>query len=314
MANNKVVIALGGNAIQTGNGATDIAQKQACYDTAKELANIIESGYQVVISHGNGPQVGNIVLQQEMSQTDKLPAMSLDTCGAMSEGMIGYWLQNALDQVFKEKEIRKQAATVITQVLVNPNDPAFNHPTKPIGSFYSQEEANAFEEFKGYVMIEDAGRGYRRVVPSPKPMDIVEKDIIKSLVDQQFIVIAGGGGGIPVIEHDNQLKGIEAVIDKDYASEKLAELIEADTLLILTAVEKVALDFGKHTQTNLDTLTINEALEYKEKGHFATGSMLPKVEAAMLFVESKPGRKAIITSLTHAFEALNGEAGTVITQ
>ncbi|MYL54290.1 carbamate kinase [Pontibacillus yanchengensis] len=312
MTKQKVVIALGGNAIQTGNGATAEDQKNACYQTAKQLAHISKLGHDIVITHGNGPQVGNIVLQQQLNQSEKLPAMPLDTCGAMSQGMIGYWLQNALYEVFQQEGINRTAATTVTQVVVDQNDPAFQHPTKPIGSFYDEAEAKELMEIKGYTMKEDAGRGYRRLVPSPKPLDIIEKDMIQFLVDHKFVVIAGGGGGIPVAKHEGKLIGVEAVIDKDLTTEKIAELIDADTLLILTAVEKIFLHFGSPQQQDLEQLTYEEAVTYKEQGHFAPGSMLPKVEAALAFVNSKPGRKAIITSLDKAYDAVLGKAGTTI--
>ncbi len=310
----KIVIALGGNAIQTGNGATADEQKLACLNTAKQLVKLIHEGHQLIIAHGNGPQVGNIVLQQQMNQSDKLPAMPLDTCGAMSQGMIGYWLQNALHQVFDENGIDKDVVTVVTQVLVDQNDPAFQNPTKPIGSFYTKEEAEQLVEAKGYKMKEDAGRGFRRVVPSPKPIDIIEKKAVIDLIESNNIVIASGGGGIPVSRENNQLIGVEAVIDKDFASEKLAELVEADILLILTAVENVAINFGKPNQKNLTSLSINEANQYINEGQFAPGSMLPKVQAAIQFVKSQEDRQAIITSLEHAYDAINGKTGTTIKQ
>ncbi|CAM3653159.1 carbamate kinase [Mesobacillus zeae] len=307
-----IVVALGGNAIQTGNGATAEEQKLACYNTAKQLVKLIKEGHKLVIAHGNGPQVGNIVLQQQMNQSDKLPAMPLDTCGAMSQGMIGYWLQNALYEVFHDEGIDKNAVTLVTQVLVDENDPAFENPTKPIGSFYTQEEADQLAKTKGYKMKEDAGRGYRRVVPSPKPLDIIEKKAIVDLIQSGNIVIASGGGGIPVSKDNSRLIGIEAVIDKDFASEKLAELVDADAFLVLTAVENVAINFGKPEQKNLENLSLAEANQYIEEGQFAPGSMLPKVQAAIQFAESGTGRKSYITSLEHAYDAIAGKTGTVI--
>ncbi|WP_042354475.1 carbamate kinase [Bacillus rubiinfantis] len=310
----KIVVALGGNAIQTGNGATAEDQKQACLNTAKQLVKLIQDGHKLIIAHGNGPQVGNIVLQQQMNQSDKLPAMPLDTCGAMSQGMIGYWLQNALYQVFAENGIDKNVVTLVTQVLVDENDPAFKNPTKPIGSFYTKEEADELSKSKGYTMKEDAGRGYRRVVPSPKPVDIIEKKAVTDLIESGNIVIASGGGGIPVSKENNKLVGVEAVIDKDFASEKLAELVDADALLVLTAVENVAINFGKPDQKNLTNLSVSDANKYIEEGQFAPGSMLPKVQAAIQFAESKKGRQAIITSLDHAYDAVNGKTGTIVAQ
>lgn len=307
-----IVVALGGNAIQTGNGATAEDQKQACLNTAKQLVKLIQDGHKLIIAHGNGPQVGNIVLQQQLNQSQKLPAMPLDTCGAMSQGMIGYWLQNAMYEVLHENGIDKNVVTLVTQVLVDKNDEAFKNPTKPIGSFYTKEEADKLIETKGYQMKEDAGRGFRRVVPSPKPIDIIEKKAIVDLIERDNIVIASGGGGIPVSLENNKLVGVEAVIDKDFASEKLAELVNADVLLILTAVENVAINFGKPNQENLTNLTIDKAKHYIEEGHFAPGSMLPKVEAAIQFAQSNENREAIITSLENAYEAVNGKTGTRI--
>jgi len=309
----KVIVALGGNAIQTGNGATAEDQQKACFETGQQIVKLIEAGYQVIVSHGNGPQVGNILLQQAAANSDKLPAMPLDTCGAMSQGMIGYWLQNALDEILAEKGLNKHTVTIVTQTLVDKNDPAFKNPTKPIGSFYSKEEADALTSERGYVMAQDAGRGFRRVVPSPQPIDIVEKAAVQALVDNDFVVIAGGGGGIPVTQEGNKLVGVEAVIDKDLASEKMAELLDAEYFLVLTAVEQVAINFGKPEQKNLSEVTVAEMKQYIAEQHFAPGSMLPKVEAAISFVESKPGRVALITSLEKAAEALNGTAGTRIT-
>ncbi|MGM9985872.1 MAG: carbamate kinase [Bacillaceae bacterium] len=312
--NNKIVIALGGNAIQTGNGATAEDQQLACYHTAEQLSSLIEEGYEIVVAHGNGPQVGNIVLQNQLSQSNKLPAMPLDTCGAMSQGMIGYWLQKSIHEVLSLKGITKDVATIVSQVVVDKHDEAFLNPTKPIGSFYTKEEAERLIKEKGYVMKEDAGRGFRRVVPSPKPIDIVEKNIIHQLIESGNVVVATGGGGIPVAIENGHYIGIEAVIDKDFASEKLAELIEADQLVILTAVERVAINYGKENEQWLSHLSIQEAEQYMEEGHFAPGSMLPKVQAAIMFAASKPGRRAIITSLDKALDAIAGKTGTVIEQ
>jgi carbamate kinase len=238
--------------------------------------------------------------------------MPLDTCGAMSQGMIGYWMQNAMDKVLKERGIKKNVVTVVTRVVVDQNDPAFLNPTKPIGPFYSEEEARKIMEETATFFKEDAGRGWRRVVPSPKPVSIREHSVINSLVQQGNIVIAVGGGGIPVIETENSLLGIEAVIDKDFASQKLAELVDADALIILTAVDNVYIDFNKPTQKKLADVSIEELNVYIEGGHFAAGSMLPKVEAAIKFAETNPDRKTIITSLDQAFNAIEGKAGTVI--
>lgn len=309
----KVVIALGGNALaEAGKPATAEAQYEAVLQTANHVADIIKAGYQVIVAHGNGPQVGRIVLQNEIASSET-PAMPFDVCGAMSQGYIGYHIQQGLSKVLREKGVEKEVATIVTQVVVDQNDPKFQNPSKPIGSFYSEEEARKLEKESGYVMKEDAGRGWRRVVASPMPVEIVELDAVKCLVDNDFVVVTVGGGGIPVIREANgDLTGVAAVIDKDLASEKLAEDLDADVLLILTAVEKVSLNFNTPEQKDLDTFTVAEAKEYIEAGHFAPGSMLPKIEAAVMFVESKPGRKAIITSLEKAEEALSGKAGTTL--
>ncbi|MBO2532286.1 carbamate kinase [Planifilum fulgidum] len=310
----KVVIALGGNALQKSKDqATAQAQQRACEQTAEQLLRIIKAGFNVVVTHGNGPQVGNIVLQQEAAATDRTPAMPLDTCGAMSQGMIGYWLQQAIDKSLADAGIPKRAATVITQTVVDPGDPAFRHPTKPIGPFYTEEEARRIMREKGYLFKEDAGRGWRRVVPSPRPVDIVEKDVIRELVENGHIVVCAGGGGIPVIRReDGSFEGVEAVIDKDLGAAKLAELVDADILLILTAVEKVAIHFRQPNQSELEEVTTDQLRRYMQEGHFAPGSMLPKVEATLQFADSRPGRTAVITSLEKGFDALLGKAGTRI--
>lgn len=312
MKKQKVVIALGGNAIQSGD-ATAEAQQLALEKTARQLVDFIEKGIDIIISHGNGPQVGNILLQQAAADSVKNPAMPLDTCGAMSQGMIGYWMQNAMDKVLKERCISKNVVTVVTRVVVDQNDPAFLNPTKPIGPFYNEDEAKRIMEETNTCFKEDAGRGWRRVVPSPKPVSIREHSVINSLVEQGNIVISVGGGGIPVVETDNGLLGIEAVIDKDFASQKLAELVDADALIILTAVDNVYIDFNKPTQKKLEDVSIEELQAYIASRHFAAGSMLPKVEAAINFAETSPDRKTIITSLDQAFNAMDGKAGTVVT-
>lgn len=311
MKRKKVVIALGGNAIQSGD-ATAEAQAFALEKTARQLVEFIEKGIDIIISHGNGPQVGNILLQQKAADSAKNPAMPLDTCGAMSQGMIGYWIQNAMDKVLKESGIVKNVVTVVTRVVVDPNDPAFLNPTKPIGPFYSEVVAKKMMTETESFFKEDAGRGWRRVVPSPKPVSIKEHSVIHSLVDQGNIVISVGGGGIPVIETKNGLLGIEAVIDKDFASQKLAELVGADALIILTAVDNVYIDFNKPTQKKLEDVTIEELYSYIESGQFAAGSMLPKVEAAINFAKMSPDRKTIITSLEQAVNAFDGKAGTIV--
>ena len=309
----KIVIALGGNALQeAGKPATAEAQLDVVEKTAEYIADIIEAGYKVVVAHGNGPQVGRIVLQNEYA-VPVTPAMPFDVCGAMSQGYIGYHIQQGLTKVLRSRGNKTEVATVVTQVLVDQNDPKFKNPSKPIGPFYTEEEAKAIAEEKGYVMKEDAGRGWRRVVASPVPVAIEEINAVKCLVDNGFITVTVGGGGIPVIRNEQgQLEGTAAVIDKDLASEKLAEDLDADALGILTAVEKVSINFKKPNQKDLDTLSIDEAKQYISEGHFAPGSMLPKIEAAVKFVESKPGRISIITSLDKAVEALAGKAGTTV--
>jgi carbamate kinase len=311
MKKERIVIALGGNAIQSGD-ATAEAQQEALKLTAKQLIEIIKLGYQVAITHGNGPQVGNILLQQINSDCNQTPAMPLDTCGAMSEGMIGYWLDNEIDVVLNKHKIDKDVVAIVTRVEVDPDDQAFENPSKPIGPFYTEEEAKRQMEETGAVFIEDAGRGWRRVVPSPTPISILEHRVIKNLVDNGNIVISAGGGGIPVYRKDGELIGVEAVIDKDYASEKLAELIDADILMILTGVDHVFVNYNQPNQQAIEEISVEEMKKYMKEGQFARGSMLPKVEAAVQFVESKPGRKAIITSLERAIDAISGICGTRI--
>lgn len=310
----RIVIALGGNAIQdAGKPATADVQLEACRKTAVSIVDIIEKGYDVVLAHGNGPQVGNILLQNEASDSDRTPAMPFDVCGAMSQGEIGYWLQQSIGDEIRKRGIEKHVCTVITQVVVDKDDDAFKNPTKPVGPFYTKEQSEAISKEKGYMMKEDAGRGYRRVVASPEPIDVVEKEPIKRLVESGVLTIAVGGGGIPVVHScDGTTKGVPAVIDKDLASEKLAEILDADILMILTAVEQVSLNYNKPNQVNLSSITTDEALEYIEKGHFAPGSMLPKIKSAVKFVQSKTGRRCIITSLDAANSALEGEKGTII--
>lgn len=309
----RIVIALGGNALQeSGKLATAQSQLEVVEKTSEYIADIINAGYDVVLAHGNGPQVGRIVLQNEHS-ADITPALPFDVCGAMSQGYIGYHMQQGLEKVLRHRGVNKRVATIVTQVVVDKNDPKFQNPSKPIGPFYTEEEAKRIEEEKGYTMKEDAGRGWRRVVASPNPIEIVELDAVKCLIDGGFIAITVGGGGIPVIKDENgNYVGTAAVIDKDLASERLAEDINADALVILTAVETVCINFGKPDQKALSCINTEEARKYIAEGHFAPGSMLPKVEAAIKFVESKPGRKAIITSLDKAVEALKGESGTTI--
>ena len=311
----KLVVALGGNALQeAGKPATAESQLEVVEKTSEFIADIIQQGYKVVLAHGNGPQVGRIVLQNEAA-CDVTPAMPFDVCGAMSQGMIGYHMQQALSKVLKKRGNDKKVATVVTQVVVSADDPMFKNPTKPIGPFYSEEEAKKIAEERGFVMKEDSGRGWRRVVASPKPVEIIEIDAVRCLLDNGFIPISVGGGGIPVVRDANgDIEGTAAVIDKDLASEKLAEELNADVLLILTAVEQVSINFKKPGEKKLDNITVAEAEKYIAEGHFAPGSMLPKVQAAIMFANSKPGRRAIITSLDMAVEALHSRAGTTITK
>ncbi|MDR1620275.1 MAG: carbamate kinase [Clostridiales bacterium] len=309
----RIVIALGGNALQqSGKPATAEAQLEVVENTAEYIADIIEKGYEVILAHGNGPQVGRIVIQNETAG-NVTPAMPFDVCGAMSQGMIGYHIQQGLGKVLKGRGSARQAVTIVTQVVVDSKDPKFKDPSKPVGPFYTEAEAKAIAAEKGYTMKEDAGRGWRRVVASPLPVEIVEIDAVKCLVENGFVTIAVGGGGVPVIRDGfGDLVGTAAVIDKDLASEKLAEDLDADSLVILTAVEKVSINYNKPDQKNLDVLSVADAKRYIQEGHFAPGSMLPKIEAALKFVESKPGRKTIITSLDKAVEALEGKAGTIL--
>lgn len=309
----KIVVALGGNALQSGNGpATAEAQLEVVKKTCEHIAEISGRGYEVAVVHGNGPQVGRILLASETAK-DVTPAMPFDVCGAMSQGYIGYHLQQALRFALKKRDRNVPVVTLATQVVVDENDPGFKNPTKPIGPFYSEEEAKAMVEEKGYSVKEDAGRGWRRVVASPIPKKIVEIDSVRKLWDTT-IVITCGGGGIPVIEKaDGSLEGVAAVIDKDFAAELLAEEIGADALMILTEVEKVAVNFNKPDQQDLAHMTYAEAEKHCADGQFAPGSMLPKVQAAMKFVKANPDKKAIITSLDRSIDALEGKTGTVIT-
>ena len=308
----KIVVALGGNALQSGKAEpTAEAQLKVVRNTCERIADISEMGYEVAVVHGNGPQVGRILLASETAK-DVTPAMPFDVCGAMSQGYIGYHLQQALKYALNKRNRNIPVATIATQMVVEANDPGFKNPTKPIGPFYTEEEAKALQEEKGYTMKEDAGRGWRRVVASPIPRKIVEIESVKQLWDST-IVITCGGGGIPVIENwDGSLEGVAAVIDKDFAAELLAEQVDADILMILTEVEKVAINFNKPDQQNLSHMSLKEAAQYCDEGQFAPGSMLPKVQACMKFVRAYPNKKAIITSLDKAIEALDGKTGTVI--
>ena len=309
----RIVIALGGNALQSKDSApTAEAQLEVVKRTSEFIAQISQRGYEMAVVHGNGPQVGRIVLASETAK-DVVPPMPFDVCGAMSQGYIGYHIQQALKYALNKRNRNYPVVSLTTQVVVDRRDPAFQTPSKPIGAFYTEEEARRLEREKGYTMKEDAGRGWRRVVPSPLPRRIVEIGAVRLLWDHA-IVITCGGGGVPVVENpDGRLEGVAAVIDKDFAAELLAEQVDADALLILTEVEKVAIRFGKPDQEDLGHLNLAEAARYAEEGQFGVGSMLPKVEAAMKFVRNNPGRKAIITSLDKCLDALDGKTGTVIT-
>lgn len=313
MGKSKLVVALGGNALQeSGTPATAEAQLDVVKKTSEYIAELSCRGYELAVVHGNGPQVGRIVLASEAA-ANVTPVMPFDVCGAMSQGYIGYHIQQGLREALAKRNKKVPVVTLVTQVVVDKNDSAFNNPTKPIGAFYSEEEARKLEAEKGYVMKEDAGRGWRRVVASPMPKRIVELQSVKELWDTTICVTAGGGG-IPVIEkEDGSLEGVAAVIDKDLAAERLAEDVDADVLMILTEVEKVSLNFKKPNQLDLAHITVKEAENYIEEGHFAPGSMLPKVKAAVMFAKANPKHKAIITSLYNAVDALEGKTGTVIT-
>ncbi len=311
--NKKIVVALGGNAILTDD-PTAKGQMEALRETSKHLANLVEDGYQLVISHGNGPQVGNLLLQQLAADSEKNPALPLDTLVAMTQGSIGYWLQNVLKEELKNKGIDKEVASVLTQVVVAEDDPAFENLSKPVGPFMTEEEAKKAMEETGDTYVEDAGRGWRKVVASPKPISIVEYPVINSLIDNDVITISAGGGGIPVVEKGGNIVGVEAVIDKDFASAKLAELVEADTLLILTGVDNVYVNFNKPNQEKLENVTAEEMKQHIADNQFAPGSMLPKVEAAIKFVENREEGRAVITSLENVANYLAGGSATVITK
>jgi carbamate kinase len=306
----KIVFAIGGNAL--GNNPEE--QFQLALDVAKPLLELIKDGHQLVIVHGNGPQVGLIKTSLDIGHKHqpKIPFVDLNHAGAMSQGYIGYALQKAFRITAEKMGLSVQPISVITQVEVDPLDPAFQHPTKPIGDFYSLAEAELMRK-QGFNMVEDSGRGYRQVVPSPKPQLIIEKDAIQTLMEANYLVIAAGGGGIPVIRHGRELKGIDAVIDKDFASSKLADLIQADRLILLTSVNRVMINFGTPQAKALEKINVKQANQYIKEGQFAPGSMLPKVEAALLFVRQNKQRQAIIASIKEAGQAIKGLAGTAIT-
>ncbi|MCI6547899.1 MAG: carbamate kinase [Coriobacteriaceae bacterium] len=308
----RVVVALGGNAL----GKNLPEQMAAVRRTSRAIVDLIAEGNEVIVAHGNGPQVG--MIQEAMTQLtrfdpEKYIPCPLSVCVAMSQGYIGYDLQNAIREELANRDIHHGVTTVLTQVEVDPKDPAFERPTKPIGAFMTKEEADRLVEERGYAVVEDSGRGWRRVVASPKPQSIVELDTIRSLVEADHVVIACGGGGIPVYHTEgHHLKGAAAVIDKDFAAARLAEQLGADALVILTAVEKVAIRFGKPDQTELDELTPETARRYIDAGEFAPGSMLPKVQAALQFAQSGPGRMALITELDRAADGIAGKTGTIV--
>ena len=309
----RIVVALGGNAL----GNTPEEQLELVRHTAKTIVDLAQDGYEVIVGHGNGPQVGMINLAMEFSCTKggKTPYMPFPECGAMSQGYIGYHLQQAIQQELKARGVDKECAAIVTQVVVDANDPGFAKPTKPVGSFYTKEEADKIAAEKGFTFVEDAGRGYRRVVPSPIPQRIVELKVVEQLVKAGDIVITVGGGGIPVVETEQGLKGVAAVIDKDRSSALLAQSIGADMLIILTAVDRVCINYNKPDQKELPTMTLEEAEKYIEEKQFAPGSMLPKVQSCMEFVKNNThGGTALITSLQKAKVALQGETGTIITK
>lgn len=308
----RVVLALGGNALQKNGEATAEAQKKVAIEVGETIAELADN-YEIIVAHGNGPQVGNILIHEESAATEGAPAMPLETAVAMSQGQIGYWLTQAIDNAFAKRGTNRKVATVVSQVVVNKNDPAFENPSKPIGQFYSEEEAKSLAEKNNWAVKEDAGRGWRRVVASPKPVDIVEKEAVLDLVKEGAIVIAGGGGGIPVLRDDTGvLEGIDAVIDKDYAAEKIAELTDASIFVSVTAVPNACINFGTPEEKALEKVTLDEINELKTHDYFKAGSMLPKIEAASMFAEL--GGTGIITDIEHLREALEGGAGTIITK
>ncbi len=310
----RIVLALGGNALQKKGEATAEAQKKVAISVGEKIAELANN-YEIIVAHGNGPQIGNILIHEEQASTDQAPAMPLETAVAMSQGQIGYWLTQAINNAFAKEGKNKKVVTVVSQIVVDKKDPAFKDPTKPIGQFYSEKEAKKLARKNGWTVKEDAGRGWRRVVASPKPIDIVEKKSIQELVEDGVIVIAAGGGGIPVTRSKltKRLKGIDAVIDKDYAAEKLAELAKADIFVSVTAVPNAYINFGTPEQKAINKITPSEINQLKKYGYFKAGSMLPKIEAAAKFAE-KPGHIGIITDINHLKEALKGEAGTIVTK
>lgn len=307
----RIVVALGGNAIETATGTAE-SQEASIRKTMESLVDFVKDGSQLVITHGNGPQVGNLILQEAAGASEKNPAMPLDTVGAMTQGEIGYWMEQALDAVLKENGINKIVAAIVSQTEVSKNDPAFLNPTKPIGPFYSEEEVKELKkEHPDFVYIEDAGRGFRRVVPSPKPVRMLEVGVVMAMLEKGIIPIAYGGGGIPVVsDGKGGYFGVEGVIDKDFGAAQMAEDVDADELIILTAVDNVCINFNKPDQKALVDVTVEELEQYIAEGQFAVGSMLPKVQAAIKFVTAKPECKAIITSLSKVSDLVAGVPGT----
>lgn len=309
MEKKRYLIALGGNAILTDTPTAE-AQQKAVEDTVEKLSVLIEAGHEVVITHGNGPQVGNLMLQQIESDSETNPALPLDTLVAMTQGSIGYWLQQSLKNMIQRKNLNRDVVTALTQVVVDKNDPAFENPSKPVGPFLTQEQVP--KETGKDIYKEDAGRGWRKVVPSPKPVNIVEANVISRMVEAGVLTIACGGGGIPVVEDNGTYTGIEAVIDKDFASAKLAELIQADVFIVLTGVSNVYVNFNQPDQQKLEEVTVGEMEKHVNDQQFAAGSMLPKVEAVLNYVKAKKDGTAVITSLEDISPALEGKAGTII--
>jgi len=310
----KVLVSLGGNAIlKHGQRGTAEEQQANVQNTAKHLASLLRRGEKIAITHGNGPQVGNILLQNEIAK-ETLPAMPLDVCGAESQGMIGYMFQRALRSELGSRGPNLPVITIVSQTLVDAEDPAFKNPTKPVGPFYTAKEAQQLRETKGWHIISDSGRGYRRVVPSPTPLDIIEKETIIRLFETGTVVIGVGGGGVPVIREENgELRGVEAVLDKDRTAALLAKILGVETLLILTDVDKVFINYAKSDQRALDKVTVQECRKYLAEGQFPSGSMGPKIESAVSFLQDSTGKRVVIASLEMAEEALKGRAGTTIT-
>lgn len=307
----RIVLALGGNALQKNGEVSAEAQKKIANEVGEAIYEL-SSKYEIVIAHGNGPQVGNILIHEEAGDSDKAPAMPLETAVAMSQGQIGYWLTQAINNAFIKNGKQAKVATVVSQVVVSKSDPAFKNPTKPIGQFYTEKEAKILAKEKGWTVKEDAGRGWRRVVASPRPIDIIEKKTIIELIEDGVIVIAAGGGGIPVYRTKvlRRIKGVDAVIDKDFAGEKLAELVKADIFVSVTAVPNACVNFGTPEEEKLGEISVSEISKYLPE--FKAGSMLPKVQAAMAF--AKKGGTGIITDIDHLKDALKGKAGTIITK